>query len=259
MNSPTLIKSFKPYVHKAEAYKNLFDISLKMILKKVTAHKLVLLRGFNSIERDELLEYCESQADLLSWNFGPVMEMKVDKQPINYLFTEGDVPLHWDGAFHQEPRFLFFNCIQAPTPGAGGETLFVNTESVWDAATAEQQDLWRRYSLYFKTEKLAHYGGSITRHLVNQHPNTKNTILRFAEPVGEDYLNPVEVGIVGKTSPESDRILKELSHAIRLKEHLYQHQWQEGDFLIADNFSLLHGRNAFNTHCPRHLRRIQIL
>jgi len=259
MNNLTPTKSFKPHLIKSNDQRHLNSLSLDSILNLVTQYKIVLLRGFKSIERDALLEYCQSQAKLLSWDFGPVMEMKVAQTPKNYLFTEDDVPLHWDGAFHQEPRFLFFHCIKAPTKGSGGETLFVNTETVWQAASQQKKEEWNHYSLAFHTEKLAHYGGSINRTLVNIHPDTQRTILRFAEPVGDDYLNPVSVKVIGKNDLESQAILSALSHNMRMKQHLYQHQWQQGDFLIADNFSLLHGRNSFNQHSPRHLRRIQIL
>jgi alpha-ketoglutarate-dependent taurine dioxygenase len=252
-------KTFSPYLIQADTQSKLTNFSLPQLLKQVTQYKIVLLRGVLAIERNDLLHYCQSQAQLLSWDFGPIMEMKVDKEPKNYLFTEGDVPLHWDGAFHQEPRFLFFNCVQAPFPESGGETLFINTESVWQAASEEQKKEWQHFSLSFHTEKLAHYGGSITRSLVNSHPDTQQIILRFAEPVGEDYLNPVEVKIIGKREHESQSILSSLSEQMRTPQHMYQHQWQQGDFLLVDNFSLLHGRNAFHQQSPRHLRRIQIL
>ncbi|WP_454781456.1 TauD/TfdA dioxygenase family protein [Legionella sp. WA2022007384] len=250
---------FSPYLIQADHHRNLTDLSLEMLLNETTQHKIVLLRGFNLLERDDLLHYCQKQAQLLSWDFGPVMEMKVDQQPQNYLFTEGDVPLHWDGAFHQEPRFLLFHCLHAPQAGSGGETVFANTERVWQAASDAQRKEWDDYALTFHTEKLAHYGGTITRNLINNHPDTQQVILRFAEPVGEDYLNPVHVKIIDKNEDESHAILSSLSQSMRMPEHLYEHQWQQGDFLLADNFSLLHGRNAFHRHSPRHLRRIQIL
>lgn len=259
MSNQTLIRRFRPYVIEVKEQSSLEQLPLKVLLNKVTQHKIVVLRGFAPLQRDALLEYCQSQAELLSWDFGPVMEMKVDKNPKNYLFTEGDVPLHWDGAFHQEPRFLLFNCIEAPLKGSGGETLFVNTESVWQAANPQLKEEWGQLSLSFHTEKLAHYGGSISRRLVNTHPDTGCTILRFAEPVGEDYLNPVDVGVVGKSDIESKKLLFSISQLMRHKQYLYQHEWQQGDYLIADNFSLLHGRNSFKQFSPRHLRRIQIL
>ena len=249
----------RPYIIQTREPHCLTKLSLEAILNQVTEHKIVLLRGFHPLAREPLVNYCQSQARLLSWDFGPVMEMKVDSDAKNYLFTEGDVPLHWDGAFHQEPRFLFFNCLHAPATGNGGETLFINTEAAWQAASPAQQEKWRSYTFSFHTEKLAHYGGSITRDLINYHPDTQHIILRFAEPVGEDYLNPVTVRVNNKSEEESQHILSTLSQYLRQPQFMYQHQWQAGDFLIADNFSLLHGRNAFQRHSPRHLRRIQIL
>lgn len=250
---------FQPHLLEGRDQACLTNLPFKTILELTTRHKIVLLRGFNPLEKQQLVEYCEDSVPLLYWDFGPVMEMKVDKTPKNYLFTEGDVPLHWDGAFYHEPRFLLFHCLQAPAPGSGGETLFVNTEQVWQAASPEQKTAWKQYYLSFKTEKLAHYGGSITRQLVNQHPDTGEHILRFAEPVGEHYLNPVDVAVLGESEQQTASILSDLSSIMRQPEHCYQHCWQPGDLLIADNFSLLHGRNAFQQYSPRHLRRIQIL
>ncbi|KTD21955.1 pyoverdine biosynthesis protein PvcB [Legionella lansingensis] len=250
---------FAPYVVHTADHFDLTHWQLKIILELTAKHKVVLLRGFAAMSRDDLLAYCQSQAQLLFWDFGPVMEMKVDKNSKNYLFTESDVPLHWDGAFHQEPRFLFFHCIEAPLATMGGETLFVNTEMVWEKASDQQQKKWLNYRLQFTTEKLAHYGGNIQRDLVTKHPQTGRTILRFAEPVGEDYLNPVSVRVLNKEPRESLDILAELSQCMRNENNCYLHQWQQGDYLFADNFSLLHGRNAFKQQSPRHLRRIQIL
>jgi alpha-ketoglutarate-dependent taurine dioxygenase len=41
--------------------------------------------------------------------------------------------------------------------------------------------------------------------------------------------------------------------------HLYAHAWQTGDVVIADNYTLLHGREAFTSGASRHLRRVHIL
>lgn len=259
MDTLAITSTFKPHIIHSSQNLNLAAWELSKILALVSRHKLVILSGFSPMSRDELLGYCQSQASLLSWDFGPVMEMRADKNTKNYLFTEGDVPLHWDGAFYQEPRFLFFHCIEAPLPYAGGETLFVNTEIVWENASTSQQAEWASYQLQFTTEKLAHYGGQIRRKLVCEHPETGQTILRFAEPVGEDYLNPVQVHVLGKTKEHSTAILTELSQCMRAQPSCYTHQWQQGDYLLVDNFSLLHGRNAFREQTPRHLRRIQIL
>ena len=38
----------------------------------------------------------------------------------------------------------------------------------------------------------------------------------------------------------------------------YGHAWQQNDVVIADNFSLLHGREAFTARSARHLQRVHI-
>lgn len=234
------------------------SLSMDKLLELVEHHSLLILRGFKAVTREELLAYFAKTA-LLHWPFGPVMEMQVDSAAKNYLFTSSDVPLHWDGAFHQEPRFLFFQCIQAPPPGTGGETFFVNTPMFWQNATEKQQHHWQDLSIVLKTEKLAHYGGNISCKLVQKHPLNALNILRFAEPVGRGYLNPVHVAFDEYDEFSSSQLLQYFSHHLRQPQFYYQHQWQDGDYLIADNFALLHGRNAFLRESPRHLRRIQIL
>lgn len=252
-------KKFEPYIIHAGDYFSLEEIPLLEVLEHVRQYKLLVLRGFAAMECKQFLKYCQSQAKLLFWESGPVMEMKVDAQTRNYLFTNGDVPLHWDGAFYQEPRYLVFHCLQAPLENSGGETLFINTEMVWERLNRVEQEEWREYELSFSTEKLAHYGGNIRRKLVDFHPDTGAVILRYAEPVDERYLNPVTVKVTGKNTQESTEIIQKIRHKMRSPCVCYAHQWNEGDYLLADNFSLLHGRNAFHKNSPRHLRRIQIL
>lgn len=235
------------------------NLVLQHLLAATCQHKLLVLRGYNQLSGEALKDWCQSQVDLLHWDFGPVMELKVEKDARNYLFTERDVPLHWDGAFYQEPRYLFFHCLKAPEPKAGGETFFVNTEWVWQNASSTLQKSWQEKKLYLKTEKLAHYGGKVTIPLIQKHPSTQQTIIRFAEPVDASYPNPVQVEFLNHSSIESLQIISHLRQIMRHKEVCYTHQWQDGDYLIADNFSLLHGRNAFTTASPRHLRRMQFL
>ena len=225
----------------------------------VAEHHLVLLRGFNCLAKENLVQYAQSLGPLLEWDFGQVMEMQVQAMPKNYLFTHGPVPFHWDGAFHQVPSLLLFHCIQAPLPQSGGETVFCNTPLLWQEASPVEQQQWQSYTLHFKTEKLAHYGGTIQIPLVQQHPVTKQTVLRFAEPVPDTLLNPVEAQVAQLTATASADFFTAMAERCYQARYCYSHTWQQDDFLIADNHSLIHGRNAFKEFSPRHLRRIQVL
>lgn len=228
------------------------------LLSLVTEHKLVLVRGLAKFDREALLRFAarDPDRDLVQWGFGPVMEMKVDPAAQNYLFSREMVPVHWDGAFHLEPRVLVFHCLEAPGAEAGGETTFVDSESIWNDAPTAKRAEWKRLELTYETETKAHYGGRITVPMVQHHPDKPVTILRYAEPVGSE-LNPVQMEAKGLKHPKSD-FLAEMHSLLYSKKYLYEHSWRENDLLLADNFSLLHGRRAFADTSPRHLRRVQI-
>lgn len=222
--------------------------------------KLVLLRGFTELERDEFLAYCKGFAErrILEWDFGPVMELRESPDPKNYLFSRERVPFHWDGAFHQVPTYLAFSCIEAPVEGAGGETLFTNTESIWEKSSEAEKNFYAGIELTFETRKLAHYGGKITGPLVQSHPESGKPILRFAEAVSTE-LNPVTLEVSGIVENERDEFVTGLTRKVYDPSFCLAHTWQKGDFLFADNHSLIHGRRAFEKDCPRHLRRVQIV
>lgn len=239
---------------------DLQQLPMPLIAGLLRQHKLVVIRGLPAPARDQFLSFCSSLAGLrpLEWSFGPVMEMKEDQNPQNYLFSREKVPFHWDGAFHQVPDYLVFSCVEAPTADAGGETLFTNTEHIYQNSPLETQQLWAQLELQYQTDKKAHYGGSIQAPLVQKHPETQSPILRFAEPVETD-LNPVSLKISGGNPDLHSQFLDGMVQQIYASEYCYKHQWQVGDLLFADNHSLIHGRTAFEKNCPRHLRRIQLI
>ena len=211
---------------------------------------------------EELINYAATlstnsgslEEKLLHWEFGPLMHMNYEKDAQNYLFSDEKVPLHWDGAFHKEPRLLLFYCTESD--GAGGETLFVNTEKVWDDLTAKDKNICNGITLTYKTQKLAHYGGEIRIPLVQKHPLSGKSILRLAEKV-ETNLNPVQLIIDGIHDASSfyDGLVKKFYQ----DAYLYSHQWEVGDLLICDNFTYLHGRKALGENRKRKFKRIQIL
>lgn len=255
----TELKPFGVMIHGGPGDR-LSDIDPVELEELARREKLVLLRGFARIERDEYLAYCRAMATrgLLEWDFGPVMEMHEKPDAKNYLFSREAVPFHWDGAFHKVPTYLMFNCVQAPAAGAGGETLFCDTRRVWDGWSEPERARYARVSLTYETAKLAHYGGKITGPLVQQHPETGEPILRFAEPV-QTEKNPVSLAVDGLPAGEHGAFLAMMRERVYAPENCYSHAWEEGDVLVADNHALIHGRRAFALDCPRHLRRIQVL
>lgn len=223
----------------------------------VREHRVLVIRGLKSFPKRDMPRAARQLGPLLAWKFGAINELVPDKDAKNYLYTNREVPLHWDGAFFGKvPCYLFFHCLEAPDVD-GGETIFVDTTLVWGAADDETRDRWRSLTFVYETDKVAHYGGRFESRVVSQHPTTHETVIRFAEPV--DDLNPVTVHAKDLGPLDSAKMITELRHALAQQHAVLEHAWEKGDVVIADNHSLLHGRAAFEGGERRHIRRINIL
>jgi alpha-ketoglutarate-dependent taurine dioxygenase len=256
------IAPFGLVVEAAPGRRDLLQTAMPPLRELVNEHRLVVLRGFDPLDRDGLVAFASSWGRLLEWNFGTVLELVEHDRPANYLFTSGSVPFHWDGAFAQETPWLqVFQCLQAPRPGTGGETLFADTTRIWQDASTAQRARWEQTALTYATDKVAHYGGRITAPLVAVHPATGERIVRFAEPPNETTadLNPLAVEAPGLSAGQLDELIRELCGLLYDPRYCYAHPWEQGDFVVADNHALLHGRKAYLAHSPRHLRRIHVL
>jgi len=222
--------------------------------------RLLLLRGFRNLTQHELIEFAQRLGKLLEWNFGYVLDVRIHAAPKNYLFTEGNVPYHWDGAFAEVvPRFQVFQCLQ--TGGAGGETTFCNTIDLLKHASPEELSRWQQITISYHTEKQAHYGGQIKRPLVSLHPITGEPTIRFAEPLNEQSikLNPLSLEIEGHSAEAQQEFLDAFIPRLYEAPFYYEHHWQAGDLLITDNHALLHGRNQINGNITRHLQRVHVI
>lgn len=79
------------------------------------------------------------------------MEMSFKVEAENYLFSSERVPFHWDGAFYKEPSKLLFLCTESQ--GIGGETLFANTEKIWESLTLDEKEKAKKVTMIYRTEK----------------------------------------------------------------------------------------------------------
>jgi alpha-ketoglutarate-dependent taurine dioxygenase len=98
--------------------------------------------------------------------------------------------------------------------------------------------------------------------LIDKHPYRDYEVLRFNEPHLETrgrLINPVEMSFKGISAEEIGSFYDEILSFLYDDRFYYAHQWQDNDLVIADNFTLLHGRNAFTSSSNRYLRRVQVL
>jgi len=224
----------------------------------IDGERLLVLRGFDALSEKDFLSFCRTfpYGQTVDWSFGSVLELEEKADTQNYLFSAEKVPFHWDGAFHVVPHVLCFQCLDA-CESPGGETLFASGEMLWESASQQDRDEWRRIYLTYTTDKKAHYGGEFRSSLVAKHPRHRTPVVRFAEPVPTEK-NPVTLEMSGL----DEQALA--FHANRIVDRLYDpafryaHRWKTGDYVFADNLALLHARTEFRSGDHRKIRRVQL-
>ena len=239
-------------------------VSLKIIKSDCSQeiHRLINQYKLIKVEKtlsttESFINFAQTLGQLYEWPFGVVNELKVDINTKNYLYSEEAVPFHWDGAFARSPHLLLFHCVASLDQNAGGETLFTDSEALFNSFEPDEQALLKTISIHYETEKLAHYGGTITQNIVDIHPHTQRPTLRFAEMVHSNK-NPVK-RIILDNNAKKNRLVQQLEKRLYQRRFCYSHRWKAGELIIADNHALLHGRIKLQHNTSRHIRRIQVL
>lgn len=225
---------------------------------------LVVLRGFDVFaEADELAAWCATWGEIMMWPFGAVLDLVEAETPTDHIFDHSEVPLHWDGMYKPYiPEFQIFQCVTEVGAGDGGHTTFCHTGRVLSRAEPATVERWRGITVTYGIENVVHYGGEAVSPLVVPHPSTGEPTLRFNEPpdpANEAFLNRPRHRFDGVAPDEVPALLTELHDALADPACYYEHVWQRGDIVIADNYTLLHGRTAFTPRAPRHVRRVHVL
>lgn len=261
-----LISELKPFgavINVNAREESLLAVDKRTIVEILDHHHLAVFRGYSPLSDEQFIRFAQQFGSLLGWEFGEILELKVQQQPANHIFTRGRVELHWDGAYVEKtPHYNMFLCLAASEEEVGGETLFVNTSEVIRKVLPQELEKWRGITVTYSTEKKAHYGGTIRQPLCSINPYNNQEVIRYIEAFNEDCeaLNPVSICIENYSADESDQFLRSLNTLLYNDQVMYRHRWQAGDYLIADNSTLLHGRSRFQTEEPaRRIKRINVL
>lgn len=224
----------------------------------VSRHRLIVFRGYELMEKQALALFGQKLGKPLQWVFGAINDLKVKADTENYIFTDHAVPMHWDGAFVGTiPHIILFQCLIAPRKEDMGGTTFADTAKILGDTRADVKKEWEAISITYTTKKVVHYGGRITQKLVAKHEVEDKQVLRYAEPV--DDLNPVSLEIKGLVNTPPEAFIEEMRSRLYHPDYLYTHRWEAGDIVLADNHTLLHGREAFRNPNERYIQRINIL
>ena len=239
------------------------NLDVNMLRDLLWRERLVVLRGFRTFNTaEDLSEYCERWGQVSVWPFGKVLELVERHNPEDHIFDNNYVPLHWDGMYRpQVPEFQIFHCVRAPLSGQGGRTTFSNTVLALENAPPGSRALWEKVTGRYG-RKMEYYDSKTISPVIDLHPLRGFPVIRYNEPPREGFgkfLNPPQLEFIGVSAEKLVEFHSGLREVLYSPKHFYAHEWQEGDLVVADNFSLLHGRESFETRAPRHLRRVHVL
>lgn len=239
------------------------DLDVERLRKLFREEQLIILRGFDTFKNsDEFSNYCELWGEISLWPFGKVLELVEQENPEDHIFDNSYVPLHWDGMYRpQVPEYQIFHCVKAPLSGQGGRTTFSNTILALKYASSELKESWSKITGIYK-RKMEFYDSKTVSPIIVRHPLRDFLVIRYNEPPSEEsgrFVNPPVLEFIGIHQNEIKSFQQNLKQALYAPENFYAHEWREGDIVIADNFSLLHGREGFTSKSPRHLQRVQVL
>ena len=265
----TNIEPFGLLIEPKSPNTSIHELDVKLLRELLWSERLIVLRGFrtfndsNSTANAETFSsYCERWGEISVWPFGKVLELVEHNNPEDHIFDNNYVPLHWDGMYRpQVPEYQIFHCVKAPLQGQGGRTTFSNTTLALKNATAETRAQWEKVTGRYE-RKMEFYNSKTVSPIIDTHPLRGFSVIRYNEPPSKGFghfLNPPTLEFTGMGENEEAEFHESLRKALYSPTCFYAHEWHEGDVVISDNFSLLHGREAFETKAPRHLRRVHVL
>lgn len=233
-------------------------------LKKLfLQEQLIVLRGFTTFsDAEDFSEYCKDWGEISIWPFGKVLELVELENPKDHIFHHSYIPLHWDGMYRpQVPEYQIFHCVRAPIHNQGGRTTFSNTILALKNAAPEVKEIWSKVIGSYE-RKMEFYNSKTISPIITKHPFRDFSVIRYNEPHQDEngkFINPPKQKFHGIDEHQINLFHQGLKKSLYDPKNFYAHEWQEGDVIIADNFSLLHGREEFISKAPRHLQRVQVL
>ncbi|MBB6134683.1 taurine dioxygenase [Massilia aurea] len=146
-------------------------------------------------------------------------------------------------------------------PAEGGDTLFANQHTAWDALPDDlkreveglQAEHWY-LARYDELRQRNPYRPQLTQAQIDEVRPVSHPVVRTHPETGRRALFVSEhftTRILGVSAQRSRELLDLLFDYGTRAEHVYRHQWQPHDMVFWDNRSLMH----LAAGCPDHLRR----
>src|SRR5688572_14014319 len=99
--SPYILETLKPFgavIRNSGSEDSIARFSKEQLFELLQQYKVLVFRGYKNFAKQELALYAQKLGEPYQWVFGAINELKVKADVENYIYTDREVPLHWDGA-----------------------------------------------------------------------------------------------------------------------------------------------------------------
>ena len=172
---------------------------------------------------------------------------------------DGEMMFHTDTGYDQNPhKATTLYAIEIPSEG--GNTIFSNQYSVYDALSEQLMGLLEGRNAQHAYE----FGVMIKNKEKFDGPEVRTAVHPVFRPHSETkkltvYVNELMTeSIEGLSDAESRAALDEIFALQKEKRFCYEHVWQKRDLVMWDNRCTLHARTDFPRNERRLLRRVTI-
>ena len=172
---------------------------------------------------------------------------------------DGEMMFHTDTGYDQNPhKATTLYAIEIPSEG--GNTIFSNQYSVYDALSEQLKGLLEGRNAQHAYE----FGVMIKNKEKFDGPEVRTAVHPVFRPHSETkkltvYVNELMTeSIEGLSDAESRAALDEIFALQKEKRFCYEHVWQKRDLVMWDNRCTLHARTDFPRNERRLLRRVTI-
>ncbi|MEO1050738.1 MAG: TauD/TfdA family dioxygenase [Bacteroidota bacterium] len=238
------------FIQDVNPNQSLSDQVINDLTVAVNEYHLVLLKSDSSIRPESHIDLTKKLGNI--WIYG-YSEGQYEAYPEIFKvsnqkgkgFVNAGQAWHSDGSIYNKAMHLSIFAIEV-IPQDGAATYFTSLSKALDRMPPEMK---KRLE-----QTCADYGKQYAPHpVIWQHPITGHDVLHVSEGFKGKYVD--------KTSgePYSEKENKEiddlLSKLLWEENTYYEHQWQIGDLLIADNYALAHYAKPSNSNTLRVLHR----
>ncbi len=252
IETKTIHPKFGLAVWGIEPHENLETNVIEFLKKAIQDFHLVVVKGKTPLLPKEQIDFTTLFGSPQKFNFIPGQfkeypeVFKVTNKPGDAYANVGQY-WHADGSIFNKPTYLSLYNIQQ-IPEEGSSTYFT---SLIDALNRLPEELKKDLS----TIESLHGTGYKNHPIIWNHPISGTPVLHVSEGFKGGYIDANGYLYSPK---EAEELHEMLNKHLWEKDTFYEHQWEYGDLIIADNYAVAHHAKSTTGMTSRVLHRTAV-